>query len=571
MWLPGLSWTLFLNLDRRMRLLETIVLSLGVSLSLLSSALVGLSLLNVSPTAWATPFLLIVFSAVILLRVAKSGVNYKIPVTSRVDIVSIPLFLLHPALWLLYFWRCPIFPSTPSADPFIHATLIQTIVETGGRDLLRSIDYAIGLHFLLGFVVRNVRDELLVTLRLFTAFLESMTVLLVYVVSAKLFTKKSALIASSIYAAIVPIGIIHLTGPGTYANILGDFLSLTAIYFICHFMESRRLRDFLTLTLIGGGLLLSHVTAIIFLTFAWFFSITILLFYRKSLRTYLTAISSLTLAVALGLIAVPGIPGRAMSVLSSAVGSPIALGLVCEVWFHNIEFFLGLPGLFLMASALVLYSWKTDWGPEVASTSDRALWIPFMFGWFLYASMLSIQGTHIWRLVLHSLLPGIFILALSLSGPIWMACGKLSKMVGTRSAREKLRLAIFLCILIGIFAGSSATYSFSEFIGPGQRERQIGIYESMCWVRENTAHDALFASMKLPEYRYLPVIAHRTFQGDYELPLDKVHELPANLKIDYVAIPTPESEKTTLPRSLPVAFRNEYVTILKVNSTFWIV
>jgi len=566
LWLPGISWFLFFGFRKGMSLLEMIVLSPAISFSLLSLILAWLSLLNVSSTTWVIPFILIIFSVTLLLLIGRFRITGKIPIISKADLVPILLFLLHSALWLLYFWKYPIFPSSQSPDPVVHATLVQTIAEGGGADLLHSRNYPIGLHFVLSLIIKNVPDELLVTLRQLIALLESMTILQVYVVSARLFTKKTAILASLTYAIVVPLGITHFTGPGTYANILADFLTLGIIYFLCQILESKSLKDYLTLVVLGGGMLLSHSTSMIFLVFVWLFSVVILLLYRKNFGVYLNAVLMLTLVPMLGIMAFPDIPGRALSLLTSSLRSPTSLLVTCEVWFRNMEFFLGLPGLLAITSTLVLYCWKIDWDSKISS-SKGALWISFLFSWFLYASTLSIQGRNVWRLVLHSLVPGLLIIAIGLSGPIWAGCERLSKIVRDSSIQRVLKSTLFLCVLIGILAGGPATFLFNEFLGPGQRERQIGIYESMCWARDNTTCDALFVSMKLPEYRYLPIVARRTLKENYELPVERIYELLPSLNIQYVAISTSELKEATIPRGLSMAFRNEYVTILKIDST----
>ena len=115
--------------------------------------------------------------------------------------------------------------------------------------------------------------------------------------------------------------------------------------------------------------------------------------------------------------------------------------------------------------------------------------------------------------------------------------------------------------------GGSAAQFFNELLSSGQRDRQIGIYESMRWTQGNTPRDALFASIRLPEYVYLPVTAHKRFQGNYEISFDEMAGLLTTKRVQYMAIPTQELEKITLTGDLSVAFRNEHVTILKLNST----
>jgi len=567
LWLPGLLWLLLLDLHRGKTLLEIIALSLGISLSILSLSLTCLSFLGIRPGALIIVLSLAGLVAALGLRVRGLGINIRLINMSRAGFVPLLLLLLHMFLWFAYFWKYPVFPSSQSPDPLRHAAFVQEVVDGRGVDAMREARYGLGLHFIVGFIIQNSSDQLLIILRYFVAFLESMTVLLVYFVAALLSTRRDAALTSLIYAVAVPIGVVHLIGAGTYANILADFLCLTAIYFMQQSLQSRRLKDLATVALVGGGLLLSHpFVSIIFLTFAWLFSTVVMLHYRSILRGYCYSVFSLTLAAALGVSAFPGFLERALSLLARYLSSPTPIAVICQVWLQNMGFFLGLPGMLLLVFALLAYSWKVNWDPNIHSTPEKEVLIFFMFGWFLYASALTIQGGEIWRLVLHSLLPGVFILATGLSGPVWVLCGRVSKSVSSRSFTRALRSSLLLLVFLAILVGSCATYVLNELQGPGQRERQMAVYESMRWAQQNTRSNDLFASVNLAEYRYLPIVANRRLERNYEVPSDRMRDVLRLTKALYIVIPTEELRIDLSMWACTVAFSNDYVTILKLNA-----
>ena len=87
----------------------------------------------------------------------------------------------------------------------------------------------------------------------------------------------------------------------------------------------------------------------------------------------------------------------------------------------------------------------------------------------------------------------------------------------------------------------------------------------MCWIRDSTEKDDSFVSMKLPEYKYLPLVAHRRFTRDIETSFDQMQRLLPELNVQYVSGPTDELKEKSLPANFSVAFSNEFVTVLKIH------
>jgi len=562
LWLPGLSWILLFDQYRAQNFLETFVLSFSASLSLLSLGLGLGSLLEISSTAWVVPVCAIAFVGALIVRAHGLRARPSIPRGSTAELGLLTLLLGQLVLLLLYFWKYPIFHNTNTQDPLIHTEIVQNILETGGVGLLNQINYTPALHFIVALIVKSSSDEPLVTMRLYVIFLELMTVLLVYVTAAKLFSKKAAIIASFAYAFAIPVGVIHLMGPGTYANMLGDFQSLAAIYYLHRAVESRRLGEYVTLTLAGAGLVLSHPSSMILLTYAWMFSFVILLSHRENLMTYLKAICATTAVPAIGFFAFPRLAFRVTEVFMNSITFPTPLSLIIEVYFRNVAFFLGIPAYLIVASTFLIYCWKTR-DHTGSFEPKRTIWIAFLLGWFFYVSILSIQGNEIWRLVLCSMVPGAFIIAESVESLSAMRIKALDN-ASNRSLRQVLRPVLVLGILVLVLATSSAPWFFGEILGPGKRERQIAIYESMRWARENTQDDDLFASTRLPEYQYLRVVAHRRLLKNFDLPPDKMIEIVAGLEVRYACVPTKELEQNKSSTELRMVFRNDYVTVLEI-------
>jgi len=72
-------------------------------------------------------------------------------------------------------------------------------------------------------------------------------------------------------------------------------------------------------------------------------------------------------------------------------------------------------------------------------------------------------------------------------------------------------------------------------------------------------------SMKLPEYKYLPIVAHRRFTRDIETSFDEMQRLLPDLNAQYISGPTNELKEKLLPADFSVVFSNQFVTVLKIH------
>ena len=68
------------------------------------------------------------------------------------------------------------------------------------------------------------------------------------------------------------------------------------------------------------------------------------------------------------------------------------------------------------------------------------------------------------------------------------------------------------------------------------REKQLEMYDSMMWVKENTPLNSSFISVLLNEYRFLPVVTNRTFHGVYGTNIMDVIVMHEDVPFDYVFV-----------------------------------
>jgi hypothetical protein len=114
-----------------------------------------------------------------------------------------------------------------------------------------------------------------------------------------------------------------------------------------------------------------------------------------------------------------------------------------------------------------------------------------------------------------------------------------------------------LILIVILAAGGPSAFALSHAFSSGQAARQGNIYDSMVWLGANTSPNSGVASVGLPlEYRYLPVVANRSYAGDFELNSTGIIALHSSLAFQYVAVSTDLSALHTF--YLSSAFRLEY-------------
>jgi len=112
------------------------------------------------------------------------------------------------------------------------------------------------------------------------------------------------------------------------------------------------------------------------------------------------------------------------------------------------------------------------------------------------------------------------------------------------------------------------TFQFiNDVIRGSTSQRQLAIYDSMKWADKNTPRDSSFLSVGLLEYTYLPVVANRTFQGDYEVSPEEIYSLSVRNRVDYVAVSTRDERLEAFKSNelFKLKFENEYVLIFHIE------
>jgi len=219
--------------------------------------------------------------------------------------------------------------------------------------------------------------------------------------------------------------------------------------------------------------------------------------------------------------------------------------------------FAGLLNLAIIVVACALLLWRFR----------QELWYPFVSGYFLYSCVLSLQGGNVWRFGLYAL----FVAVLLEGYLIWNVQKLIFSKVSRLSSHALTNMINSRGLLIIVLLALATTGPFFRFAnnlpGDSASERQIAIYQSMKWIGSNTSRDSSFLSVGLLEYLYLPVVANRTFRGDYEISPEEIYSLSKQDRIDYVAVSTRDERLKAFKSNelFELMFENEYVLIFHIK------
>ena len=563
---PGLLWLLFLSHWKEMRFIEIVISSFGlslVSLPLLLAFSGYFDLVIPISAIWVFTVFCGIASLLYLLSLRRSKDQQTLKL-SRDDVYAILLLAFHIGLWYLYFLKYPVFYGSFVNDPLWHVATALQVAQSGGRSLLQSLQYPLALHYILSLVVRWTNYEPIVVCRWTVASIESLTVLLVYSVGARFFkNSRCGLFCAFAYSILIPVGIIHFDNAGTFSNILANFYTVLALFMLDFSLINSSAKTYLTQLAIGTALIFSHFSSFTLISFLWLFAPVVYIYFRNLFKRYMLSISSLSA----GLVAILLVFPNLLANISRVLYGPYSLLLPGDAFFRSLYDsvpilgilygFAGLPNLAIIVVACALLLWRFR----------QELWYPFVSGYFIYSCVLSLQGGNVWRFGLYALFVAVLsegYLIWNLQKLIFWKVSRLSSHALTNTINSRGLLIIVLLAL----ATTGPFFRFANNLpGDSAPERQIAIYQSMKWIGSNTSRDSCFLSVGLLEYLYLPVVANRTFQGDYEIPPEEIYSLSKQDRIDYVAVSTRDERLEAFKSNelFELMFENEYVLIFHIK------
>jgi len=528
----GVLWLLASGISRKLDGLEKVILaaSLGItSLFLIASFTIVTRL----------PSDLVVFSVSVLTIIGLVAVwLYRRPRTlhpkmeiSKLARYWLPLclFSFHVALWAIYFTNYPYFPNSDAIDVVWHSDITNQVLQGSIVGPVAAPGFPAGSHILFAFVSQFLGLDVLSSLRVTAAVIESLSVLVACCLFRRLFSSRLAADYAAVsFALVIPSGFIYYAKIGAYPNIIGDFFVLTSLLIAAIVMQKATARPIVTAAIIQAVALFSHISVIVFGGLVILFAPVVWIRYRSKFRAYF--LSNLGFFV---------FPTVALIFASRTVAAQVTytstlyldlnnnVGLVFQQWLHNYVLFAGPLGFLLVIIAAI-------W---VRVRLQKRLWPSFFAGWFTLLFLMVFVSTNDWRLALLSMVPGAGLLGLFLSR-LHEAIEKLATPRFARVGIGKSTVVVLMLFLILVLAVQGPTaFVVSQDLASRQASVQSNIYDSMTWIQTHTQPDTAVVSVGLQrEYQYLPVITNRTYRGDFNLDSEGILKLQTEFTFRFAAV-----------------------------------
>ncbi len=498
------------GISRRISPLERLVIASGLGFA---SAIIAGSTALLAKFPFDSSvglFLVFVVGLVILWLATKPKLNLSSSAMTslRQSWLPLGLFSSHVLLWIIYFGVYPHFPNSDAIDVVWHSDITSRVLQGSIGGPVAAAGFPAGAHILFAFVSQYLGLDVLSSLRITAAVLESLSVLVACTLFRRLLPSRLAAdYASVAFALLIPSGFIYYAKIGAYPNIIGDFFVLTSMLVTVIVMENSTAKSIITAVIIQGVALISHVSTIIFAGLVIVFSLVVWVRYRPKFRDYFVSnLGFFIFPVAALLFASHTVAAQVSYISTFYLDLNNNLLLVLLQWLHNYLFFAG-PVNFLLLLAGVI------WG---LAKLEKRVWTAFLTGWFLLLFVMVFITTSDWRLVLLSMVPGAGLLGLLLS----RLQEALERLVGSNVAHfrfgKHLVAGSMLLLVLVLAAQGPTNFVVNQDLAAGQASVQAHIYDSMIWIRTHTPLNSAVLSVGLQrEYRYLPFVANRTYRGDF--------------------------------------------------------
>jgi len=513
----GSIWLSLSGLSRQMDAFGKAVcsLSFGVVFAVLAgfvSFLVGFEHVDL-----VTVFLTLVLLVLFLVRRRFAGIARPVKMRWLDKKYGLPISLscVHVIFFAVYWIVFPYFPTTSSLDAWNHLVETTTVMRSVVSGLTETQLTELGAHSLFAFVYSFVGGSLLNSLRVTSAVVDILSILVGYCLFQRVFRERNQRIpeyATIVLSLMLPSDLIYFFYTATYANILGDFFIMLCLLAILISSEQFSVSSVVTLIIVEALALLSHMSVIIFGTVMLACSIVVFKYYPQKIRNYLLTNLGFILLPMIALVMPPHLLYRELDQIITfykyfAVQSNPAN--VLHVWIAN---YVSYAGILAFGVTLVAVAWTVTRARHFESFL-LAVWFTFLFLGIFFESV-----TNNWRFVLFSFVPASALvgrLLAQIHHRLYLLLGK-----NIRNARMCVacrRIAMIGIIIFLIVSGTfprmlAATY----YAAGGGLQKQIMIHTSMVWLASNATLGGIVVSVDAPEYMYLYGSSKLSYIGDYE-------------------------------------------------------
>ena len=557
LFLPGLSWILCSGLNKQLRAVEKLALSLIISIifdSLFTAALSLVTSQYLGYSAAGSILVSLIFLLVWLLRYRPSlrSLRPRFHLENKMLPVTIAV-VAYVIIVLLLGWSTPVYPSTDAFDPVTHGEIVDNIIHGAAKTLLLHTSIPIGLHFASALLAYVLEFNGLGAMRILLSVCLIDSILLTYFCARTILNEVSASFVTLVAGFVIPVDAMHLIQIGTFPNMMSDAIVLAALWLAFAYVKNPNRAKGLTLSFLVVGGLFVHSTFLLFLVSLWVALPVFVLHFRVFAWNYFKALlftigGILVLVVVLG----PFLTGSVERVLfgsygtgSTAPSTPLLLSLQNIAW--NYRSFAGplAPWLILLSIIFALLKRRNSMG-----TVFSCIWLGVL-------TIAMVISTESWRFILLSLVPGSFLI-----GDLLGALSRFNYSPARKNEFKLLKLLAPILLLVLVMSGGFIPL-LSRIYSPTERSMQQTIILSMSWLQENDQSYGVASVGLTSSYQYLQPLTGLHYLGDYSENASSIIAASAEKGFRYVAVAVQSPQFPTFECSSGVQekYRNSIVAI----------
>ncbi len=446
---------------------------------------------------------------------------------AKADFALFLMIVFVGLVLLLYFQKYPIFPEYQEPDAGTHVEIAQGLVSGAltsvPSGILGLVSGALtptpsgilyyGVHYQLASALVLVGGEGLVTVQRTVAILVMLSVLLVYLVGARIFSsERVGLVAATIYSLSGMIWFNSVFTSGLYANLVG----MMAIFFflVVYLRLAGNIVSFSSWVGFGLAILMvyfSHYTAISIFPAVLLIPLGKFAARSREAKSYL--VPSLVALAPAG-VGLAFFPGAATSLLDKLLGAPglvtgsTALsGILSAIPFlSDMALIVSDDVAFVLLMILVaIYAYR------IGFQRKALFFIPMV--WFVSLLLASFASQRPERFSFEALMPVVLMAGYGLSSLVPRldpSKGKIRR--HNSSLRRKVKSAIVLIILLTpVMVNSSAQHAlvdsttYTDVSASSQQE----MYNAMYWLKVNTPANSTYLSLSDWHFTYTSLLFGR--------------------------------------------------------------
>ena len=435
-------------------------------------------------------------------------------------IATLIVFILYVLFLFTPVW---IFPGNPSGDFYVYTSIAYRFL--GGEATVRDLFVMHPIIYpFLGSVLslfQGFTDNPILVTRLFMMILAFYSIPLIHQVSGRLYGAWAGEVSIILTLLINTFWYIVVVVTGLYANFLGIILTLYLILLIIRFRDSRHPILVPLLFIASATALLAHESTFLFLTGLWLAAVYGLFKRDTQLMKIAIIVSSpLIFFLLFSLhdlnVIYIFLTEYVFKLRPFTVGAtrmeaidPIADQIYqYSPFLSSIYRYVSASGLLVSIATMVVGAYL------VYKRGDALSLVPWF--WFLSIWIFTLFFLDIWRFSLLSMYPVCIFMGSVNRWPRPLE-DWLGRVASKPSSRKIIKIEVVILLILLVFASSPlfrmTLYSLAT--RNYDYSKQLNIYDSMVWIRENTPEDAIVISIGRWEYMYTSLIANRTFYGDF--------------------------------------------------------